>query len=599
MTPRIIPAVNPSARPGRPLPAQTRIGQYQIESLIATGPLSIVYRAIDHVSRQVVAIKEYVPADLTVRNAKLRVSARNFADSARFLAGRQAFLTEARSLMRFRHPCLLKILELLESNGTVYRVMTYSPGPTLLEHRHALGQMPALEDFRRWLDGLRSVLALMHEHDCLHGAVTPANILLRPGEHPLLLDFGAVRRVLADDSPAAAVPVDDQCFLPLELRQPAAQRPVGPWSDLYALAASLHYGLSGQLPAASGDVAVFEPFADLWQRERGMASVSPDLHKLFGVLDACLRHDPRHRPQSVADFDAWVAGDGAPAVPALPEPLESIDPSEAAPAPQAPAGAVVASAVADTDADTNVDTNAVETSAQPAVTVATLDRSRPAEPVDEVAAAPSPVETPVPQSPSIAPVMLREDAETVVPDDLPPMPPAAARHRMAWATALAGVLVFGVAMWASHGPDAPMPTAMPTAAVDSARPDAPALPRPEPAPAALPAPVVAVAPPTIAVPDPAAILDAAPPGAGPPVPTAAAVVEPPQAQAAAPPRPPAPASRRPSKQVVAQANAKAPREACASRTGFALYQCMQMQCAKSTLAGHEQCVRLRRSDAID
>ncbi len=251
-----------STEPGIALPAQTRLEAYEVETLIAQGRFSLVYRALHTGTAQVVAIQEYFPAAFALRHGAKRVTPRRASERTRFELGRRAFLDETQSLARFDHPSLVRVLGSFEANGTVYRVMRFTPGPTLQSHRVALGRMPAVQDMKLWIDGLLGALATLHRAGCVHGAVTPANIVLRPGERPLLLGFDAVRRALEPGTGSGAVSIDGAQAI---RRASSGQLAATDADDVHALAATLRYCIEGTAPAATS-------LSDAWQREGGRIS---------------------------------------------------------------------------------------------------------------------------------------------------------------------------------------------------------------------------------------------------------------------------------------------------------------------------------------
>ena len=219
MTSRTALPDNPFRSPERALPAQTRLDEYEIERVLAQSSFGVVYRAYDHGLRLHVAIKEYLPDALALRSAETQVVLRARSHAERFDQGLQAFIGEAQTLARCDHPSLLRILRVLQRHGTAYRVMRYTPGPTLLEHRRQLAAPPDVAAMRSWLDALLGALDALHEEGCVHGAVAPGNILLLHGGKPLLLDFDAVRTALISDRTQSMMAALEPCFEPPEQRE--------------------------------------------------------------------------------------------------------------------------------------------------------------------------------------------------------------------------------------------------------------------------------------------------------------------------------------------------------------------------------------------
>ena len=630
---------NSSAEAERTLPARTRLESHEIERVIAMSRFAVVYRAYDHATQQVVALKEYMPDALARRNSKGRVSPRTRGNTERFELGRRAFMDEAQLLARFDHASILRVLGVMDANGTAYRVMPFSPGPTLLEHRRALDGMPALDDFRQWLEGLLGALSTLHAKGCVHGSVVPHNILLRPGERPLLLDFDAVRMALDRDDPHGALRKATSGRTPPQRRRPSMQRASGPWTDLHALAASLHYGISGQLPEAptEGNTKVhFEPFADIWQRGRGCSAMSSDMVNMFGALDACLADPSRQRPKTVAEFRHWLNGRGptrlrlvvAGATGRGADPVMVEGGCAATTAGAATEAEVEDAAEAANDADT-------EGRREPAA-VQNRSVALPAVAVKSTRSLPAPVDAEVPPLPDAAGVAERSALDPVLealqvvrepvkePDaeahahahSVPAIGPGseavaqapsedtwaaagpfvavrAGPLHTAWPAGLALVMLCGVvAWWSGRSSDSP-PLPPPVPEFAAASNVAPVAPEPRSAQAQLPSETVP--PLQTPTPKPSTLFSTTTesPPAGPleADPPAALIPRP-------PPAPSPPVSGGTQRTAAGRSLPSDPRQVCGERTGFALYQCMQLQCAKSTWSQHSRCVQLRGSETV-
>lgn len=312
MTPRT--ESSPPPRPAaaeRALPVGTRLDDCEIEQVLAQSSLAVVYRAYDHALRLQVAIKEYMPEALAQRSGPTQVVLRTRLAAQRFERGLQAFVGEAQTLARFEHPSLLRVDRILQRNGTAYRVMRHSPGPTLLEHRRTLARPPSAATLRAWFDALLGALEVLHNEGWMHASVTPANILLLQNGRPLLMDFGATRAAVIDNGTQDMLAALEPSFEPVEQREATAGLTQGPWTDLYSLAATLRYCISGKLPAAPGAAtsgSTSEPPKDDWHGLRG--DLATPGGSLVAALEACLAEAPRDRPQSVAQVRALLGRPG-------------------------------------------------------------------------------------------------------------------------------------------------------------------------------------------------------------------------------------------------------------------------------------------------
>ena len=123
-----------------------------------------------------------------------------------FEAGLKSFINEARLLAQFDHPSLVKVYRFWEANGTAYMVMPFYEGVTLKEQLKAMGAPPDEAWLRELLEPLTEALEVIHAEQCFHRDIAPDNVMLLKGsDRPLLLDFGAARRVIGDMTQALTV----------------------------------------------------------------------------------------------------------------------------------------------------------------------------------------------------------------------------------------------------------------------------------------------------------------------------------------------------------------------------------------------------------
>jgi serine/threonine protein kinase len=185
--------------PADALRAGTRLEDYEIDCVISRSAVAMLYRAQHRTSKRAVAIKEFLPTGLAMRVDDGQVVVRETTHEQNFQRGRQVFLDEAKALASCEHACLMPVLRVLECNRTVYKVMPYCPGPTLLEHRQSVSTAPTERLLRTWIDGLLGALATLHDKGQVHGAVSPGNILMLADSRPALLDSDAVYAAILSD----------------------------------------------------------------------------------------------------------------------------------------------------------------------------------------------------------------------------------------------------------------------------------------------------------------------------------------------------------------------------------------------------------------
>ena len=235
---------------GNALPLGHRLHEFEITGLIGEGGFGIVYLARDTQLHRTVAIKEYMPSSLATRNNDHTVTVKSERHRETFGLGLRSFVNEARLLASFDHPALIKVYRFWEDNGTAYMVMPFYQGPTL---KTWLREHPGAVD-EAWLKGvlapLLDALDAIHADHCYHRDIAPDNILLLGPNKPLLLDFGAARRVIGDATQALTV-ILKPGYAPVEQYAEVPSMKQGPWTDVYALCAVLYATILGKAPPPS------------------------------------------------------------------------------------------------------------------------------------------------------------------------------------------------------------------------------------------------------------------------------------------------------------------------------------------------------------
>ena len=285
----------------------TRLDEFEIVRVLGAGGFGIVYLALDHVLQRYVAVKEYMPTALAGRGKGAMVSVRSAALTGTFAAGLESFFNEARMLASFDHPSLVKVHRFWKANGTAYMVMPYYAGPTLKEARRGMSTAPGEAWLRAFLEPLLGALELLHGEGVYHRDIAPDNILLLPDGRPVLLDFGSARRVIGDRSQSLTAILKPN-FAPVEQYADEVGMRQGPWTDLYALGATVHYLLTGQAPPPAVIRAVRDALPVL-----GAGAATPFL----ATIDWTLALAPDDRPQDVASVRQGFSGERVPPRPTL------------------------------------------------------------------------------------------------------------------------------------------------------------------------------------------------------------------------------------------------------------------------------------------
>lgn len=239
-----------SRYPEPALAVGTVLEQFRILSVLGVGGFGIVYLAVDERLDRRVALKEFLPETLAYRQLDGQIALKSANHAEVFRIGLRSFINEARLLARFEHPSLVKVHHFWEANGTAYMVMPFYEGHTLRQIVDTHGVAPDERWVRALLAPLLGAVELLHAHDCLHRDISPDNILIRADGTPVLLDFGAARQVVRDAQPSLTI-ILKQGFAPIEQYSDGSDLPQGPWTDLYAIGAVVHFCATGKVPPPS------------------------------------------------------------------------------------------------------------------------------------------------------------------------------------------------------------------------------------------------------------------------------------------------------------------------------------------------------------
>jgi serine/threonine protein kinase len=226
----------------------TRLKDYLIQQVLSAGGFGIVYLTRKEDTEELLVIKEYMPNKLARREADGRVSPLSPAYGENFVEGKRLFHRESAALTKLVHPNIVRVVDFFDANDTAYMVMEYRPGKNLQSyirsHGGHLSETFLRTVFPPLLDGLR----LVHDTELLHLDIKPSNIHLCPGGVPLLLDFGAVFPRHSSRKLQVAQVVTPG-YSPIEQYDPSGY--VGPWTDIYAMGATIRTCIEGNAPPSS------------------------------------------------------------------------------------------------------------------------------------------------------------------------------------------------------------------------------------------------------------------------------------------------------------------------------------------------------------
>ena len=289
-----------------PLPADTVIGGYRVVRRISAGGFGVVYLAVDKEGQQV-AIKEYLPSALTVRDQGELVPHVAPEKLSLYRLGLKSFFEEGRSLAQISHPSVVSVLNFFRQNETVYMVMNYLEGATLQDFIVTARDLKKQKVFREstirsLFDEILRGLRIVHQHKMLHLDLKPANIFITDDNKAVMIDFGAAREVLNKEGNFTRPMYTPGFAAPEMYRRDST---MGPWTDIYAIGACIYSCMQGYPPNDAPQRLEKDRLALSLTRMRGVYS-----DNLIEVVEWCMSLDPLSRPQSVFALQKELSREG-------------------------------------------------------------------------------------------------------------------------------------------------------------------------------------------------------------------------------------------------------------------------------------------------
>ena len=221
-------------------------GRYLIGKAIGQGGFGITYIGMDLRLKMRLAIKEYYPNGISNRNIASASTVSITSSEDVYRHGKDRFLLEAQNLARFKgEPGIVGVLNHFEENNTAYIVMDYIDGITLKKWVETKASFEADTCFEM-MKPIMDVLEQMHSQSIIHRDISPDNIMKTPKGRLILLDFGAAREVSGDKSISVML---KPCYAPYEQYYDTGKQ--GPWTDIYALCATMYFCMTGERPNPS------------------------------------------------------------------------------------------------------------------------------------------------------------------------------------------------------------------------------------------------------------------------------------------------------------------------------------------------------------
>ena len=226
-------------------------GRYIIKDVLGQGGFGITYKALDYMTNDLVAIKEYYPGSIVTRSAGHAVLPNGGQSRYDFEYGKSQFLEEAKTLAEFIGiPNIVKVYSYFEEpgNGTAYFVMEYIQGVSLTKYLSKKGGTIPWKEAWMLIEPVMDALARVHTKKIVHRDIKPDNIIITDRLEAKLLDFGAARYVYGVRSQSLET-VLTRGYSPMEQYYSHGRQ--GPWTDVYALAATIYCLITGIIPPES------------------------------------------------------------------------------------------------------------------------------------------------------------------------------------------------------------------------------------------------------------------------------------------------------------------------------------------------------------
>ncbi len=301
------------------LPVGTVLAKhYAIGQVLGKGGFGVTYKAYDMRNDRIVAIKEYYPNGIAHRDTGTTgVSLTDVKQTETFKTGADKFFDEAKTVSKFNgNPNIVSVYEFFYENNTVYYVMEYLEGCDLKQYIKKNGGRLSEGQTLHIFNTLTDALVITHSLNVLHRDISPDNIYIQDSGAIKLIDFGAARQVIAEQSKSLSV-ILKQGFAPLEQYQRRGKQ--GPWTDIYALGATMYFALTGKVPEDATERIEDDSI--------GKASEFGVSEELWKIIEKCLAVRIDDRYQSVYELKADLAKIATVPVPLVTEAVQEIPPT--------------------------------------------------------------------------------------------------------------------------------------------------------------------------------------------------------------------------------------------------------------------------------
>ena len=283
---------------------------YVIKDILGQGGFGITYLAQDTNLNQQVAIKEFLPVEMAVRDNDASVHPVSGEQGEDYHWGLERFISEAQTLARFKHNNIVRVMTVFQENNTAYMIMEYEHGQALHEVLKTKGRLAEAElrdIIMPILDGLEHV----HAAGFIHRDIKPPNIYIRDDGSPVLLDFGSARQSLGEHTRTLTTMVSPG-YAPFEQYVSKSDKQ-GPWTDIYGLGATMYRAVTGKSPpnAVDRSEALLHTGKDIYvpASEICMEGYS---RVLLSAIDHALAFRADERPSNIVSWRGEMTGEVSP-----------------------------------------------------------------------------------------------------------------------------------------------------------------------------------------------------------------------------------------------------------------------------------------------
>lgn len=283
-------------------------GRYRIERHLSSGGFGNTYLARNLIFNDLVAVKEFFLRGITQRDGDSTISVSNSDNKLLFDEQLEKFKKEAQRIRQLRSPHIVRVHDLFEANGTAYYVMDYIDGESLAARMIRTGLPLTETETRKYLGQVLEALSTIHSVGLLHMDLKPDNIMVDKDDNAVLIDFGASKRSANEQltSTVTAVSYTSGYAPPEQIEQDSDH--FGPWTDIYALGATLYQLLTDRKPPMPSAI-YSDPTADKHHSLKFPEIVSGQMRQLITKMMTVVWHE---RPQSVEDVQRLIGQNEAP-----------------------------------------------------------------------------------------------------------------------------------------------------------------------------------------------------------------------------------------------------------------------------------------------